>query len=66
MTARPRRNDEEFGDYRDALKYEARVERVKLKGRWMYRSYMSIRTKENELKNIKTPPYRKPKEKKDE
>lgn len=60
MTARRRRNDEEFGDYREALKSEAKAERVKVKGKWVWRSTMMHPLKEGV--RVKTPPYRKPKD----
>lgn len=56
MVSRRRGNDEEFGDYREALKAEAKLERVKLKGKWVYRSSMMHPLKENVV--IKTPPHK--------
>jgi hypothetical protein len=60
MVARRRRDDEEFGDYREALKHQAKVDRVKLKGKWVWRSHMQNPENPNQL--IKIPPYRKPKD----
>lgn len=60
MVARRRRDDEDFGDYREALKSGAKVERVKLKGRWVWRSVMTHPTNKTQL--IKVPPYRKKKD----
>ncbi len=60
MTARPRGTDEDFGDYRESLKSEAKAEKVKLKGKWVWRSSMQHPTDKTQL--IKIPPYRKPKD----
>lgn len=60
MVARRRKEDEPFGDYREALKSEAKVEKVKVKGRWVWRSVMVH--PEDRTKLIKVPPYRKKKD----
>ena len=60
MSARRRRDDEEFGDYREALKAEAKVDRVKLKGKWVWRS--SMPHPEDPNQRIKIPPMRKEKD----
>lgn len=60
MTARKRREDEPFGDYRESLKSQAKVEKVRLKGKWVWRSH--TQHPEDSTKLIKVPPYRKPKD----
>lgn len=60
MGARRRREEEPFGDYREALREEARVERKLLKGKWVWRSFIIDRNEEGQLVGKKIPPYRKP------
>lgn len=58
MTARQRREHESFGDYREALKEEAKAERVRLKGKWVWRSWIVVPDEEGKLAVHKTRPYR--------
>lgn len=62
MVARARGADEPFGDYREALKEEATVERRRLKGRWVWRSFIVTKNDKGDLIAQKMPPYRKPRD----
>lgn len=60
MAARRRRNTETYEDYRSSLKREAAVEKIRLKGRWVWRSFIPHQNEEGEWVMLKMPPYRKP------
>ena len=58
MTARRRREEESFGDYREALREEAKVERVRLKGKWIWRSMIPVREEDETIVLKPMPPMR--------
>ena len=58
MVARARRADEPFGDYREAMKEEAKVERVRIKGRWVWRSMIPVKEEDGTINMKPLPPYR--------
>ena len=68
MAARRRLRIELFEEYRINLKREAYVEKIKLAGKWVWRSFIltpddpKLTAKQNASlgKIIKLPPYRKP------
>jgi len=55
---RARGKDEPFGDYREALREEAKVERVRLKGKWIWRSMIPVREEDETIILKPMPPMR--------
>ena len=60
MVARRRREHETHSVYRANPREEARAEKVKIKGRWVWRSFIVHPNDEGEMVVTKMPPYRRP------
>lgn len=60
MAARRRREHETLEVYRASLREEARVEKLRRNGRWIWRSFVVHPNEEGDMVVTKMPPYRKP------